>query len=428
MKYLSIYLMCIILTAGYSKDVNNGKALYTAEEMKQRAMFPADPENLDLQYLKEKRNYETYLSSLTTAEEPAAPNWRPFMSPVDDQGKIPACGIYAACAAAEGQLQIANGSVIGSGIDLDEMELYDPSFPYSGLVKVVLNNIKSKKVSSEIGSYPNWRGAKWTILSYTDNIVDGRDRTPIQGIEMIKTVLEQGPVTAEFRLYNDFSRFFASNPKGVYRWDGKNRYLDVHHAVVIVSYYEDKQNPENSYWLCKNSWSTAFADDGYFRIGFGECGIETINNYIVTADKSCLPVLRGKNFAEKLNNYPDHNLTIENESNEDTNTFSKQTFQNTTDKSLSDDEIKEKNLILANNYPNPFNPVTKIKFKIKNDTHVILTVYNALGQRVVELINKPLSAGFHEAEFNGSNLASGTYIYRITTKESTQVKKMLLIK
>lgn len=81
------------------------------------------------------------------------------------------------------------------------------------------------------------------------------------------------------------------------------------------------------------------------------------------------------------------------------------------------------------NYPNPFNPSTEIKFGITEGSNVDLRIYDALGREVAVLINNQfMGAGSYNVKFNASNLASGTYIYRITTDKNTVSKKMQLLK
>ncbi len=90
---------------------------------------------------------------------------------------------------------------------------------------------------------------------------------------------------------------------------------------------------------------------------------------------------------------------------------------------------------LQQNYPNPFNPKTKIKLVIPNvetghapSLQTKLTVFDMLGREVATLINKPLSAGAYEVEFDGSNLSSGVYYYRIRTSDFIKTKKMILLR
>ena len=83
---------------------------------------------------------------------------------------------------------------------------------------------------------------------------------------------------------------------------------------------------------------------------------------------------------------------------------------------------------LYQNYPNPFNPNTQISFSLDMSQNVKLTIFNRSGQIVSELINKTLSKGIHDINFNASNLNSGIYFYKLETGGNSTTKKMILIK
>ena len=83
---------------------------------------------------------------------------------------------------------------------------------------------------------------------------------------------------------------------------------------------------------------------------------------------------------------------------------------------------------LNQNFPNPFNPSTQIKFALPDQMHVRLEVYNLLGQRVATLMNEEKAAGRYEVLFDASGLASGLYIYRLQGATFTVVRQMLLVK
>ncbi len=83
---------------------------------------------------------------------------------------------------------------------------------------------------------------------------------------------------------------------------------------------------------------------------------------------------------------------------------------------------------LSQNYPNPFNPVTDIEYAVSVGGHVSLKVYDVLGKEVAALVNDELPAGTYKATFDASNLASGVYYYRLFANQTTQTKKMMLIK
>jgi hypothetical protein len=84
--------------------------------------------------------------------------------------------------------------------------------------------------------------------------------------------------------------------------------------------------------------------------------------------------------------------------------------------------------VVYQNYPNPFNPVTKIRFGIPTASHVKIEIYNALGQKVTELINRYKPAGYHVASFDASKYASGIYIFRVVAGNYQEIRKMMLIK
>ena len=83
---------------------------------------------------------------------------------------------------------------------------------------------------------------------------------------------------------------------------------------------------------------------------------------------------------------------------------------------------------LYNNYPNPFNPSTKIKFDIAQVTNAKLIVYDVLGREITRIFDGNLKAGSYSLDFDASNLPSGVYFYRLITNSFTDTKKMLLIK
>lgn len=83
---------------------------------------------------------------------------------------------------------------------------------------------------------------------------------------------------------------------------------------------------------------------------------------------------------------------------------------------------------LSQNYPNPFNPVTKINFAVPEISFVTLKVYNVLGKEIATIVNEEKPVGKYEIEFDGSNLASGVYIYKIQAGNFWNTKKFILMK
>jgi hypothetical protein len=83
---------------------------------------------------------------------------------------------------------------------------------------------------------------------------------------------------------------------------------------------------------------------------------------------------------------------------------------------------------LYQNYPNPFNPTTRIRFDLRERSHVTLEIFNILGQRVSTVLDGTMEAGQHFATFDASRLASGVYFYRITANDFKDLKKMVLVR
>lgn len=84
--------------------------------------------------------------------------------------------------------------------------------------------------------------------------------------------------------------------------------------------------------------------------------------------------------------------------------------------------------MLYQNYPNPFNPSTKIRFYVPQNVKVKLSVYYMLGKQVATLVDEYKEKGIYEVNFDGNNLVSGVYYYKLEAGNYNEVKKMLLVK
>lgn len=87
------------------------------------------------------------------------------------------------------------------------------------------------------------------------------------------------------------------------------------------------------------------------------------------------------------------------------------------------------NYKLYQNYPNPFNPNTTIKFDLPEKSNVEISVYNALGQKVNDVLNRTFDAGFHSVDFTSGSLSSGTYFCKLEVDNKyVEIIKMILLK
>jgi hypothetical protein len=84
--------------------------------------------------------------------------------------------------------------------------------------------------------------------------------------------------------------------------------------------------------------------------------------------------------------------------------------------------------VLRQNFPNPFNPSTRIEFGLPKESRVKLEVYNLLGEQVATVIDEVRSPGYHAVQFSAGDMPSGVYLYRLTAGEFSMLRKMVLLK
>ena len=83
---------------------------------------------------------------------------------------------------------------------------------------------------------------------------------------------------------------------------------------------------------------------------------------------------------------------------------------------------------LQQNYPNPFNAMTTIHYVLPKSTHVMVAVYDVLGQKVAELVNEEKQAGVHHLQFNAGNLSNGIYFYRLQAAGHNETRKLRILR
>jgi hypothetical protein len=90
---------------------------------------------------------------------------------------------------------------------------------------------------------------------------------------------------------------------------------------------------------------------------------------------------------------------------------------------VEEEETLPTEYALIQNFPNPFNPSTKISYALPSAAMVELKIYNILGQLIITLVNEEKPAGFYEVDFNAADLPSGVYMYRIQQEIMCRLKK-----
>ena len=87
-----------------------------------------------------------------------------------------------------------------------------------------------------------------------------------------------------------------------------------------------------------------------------------------------------------------------------------------------------KTFSLLQNFPNPFNPATKISYTLAKASNVTLKVFDILGRQIATLVNGKNEPGEHSISWNALNVPSGVYFYRIVAGDFVQTQKMILMK
>ena len=92
------------------------------------------------------------------------------------------------------------------------------------------------------------------------------------------------------------------------------------------------------------------------------------------------------------------------------------------------DDILPERFFLLNNYPNPFNASTTIKYELPHQSRVTIDIYNILGRKVETLYNGAQAAGLHSLIWNADEKSTGIYFYKLTAGEYKHTQKMMLLK
>ncbi|MBN2437501.1 MAG: hypothetical protein JXL20_02755 [Deltaproteobacteria bacterium] len=197
------------------------------------------------------------------------------MTTVKHQQNLGSCGVFAAVAVFESLIK----KETGNEVDLSEQQIINGSrdFLPSGISSVDAMKYMKRHGLVREERFP-YRDQK------TDDVPEGpadyiltdyhyvhTDKLALAGkIRTIKqAVLEHGPVATNMIFFADLDRY----RQGVYIHDGKSAEQGGH-WVVIVGWRDDPAVKNGGYWICRNSWGARWGEKGYFRIPYGECGID----------------------------------------------------------------------------------------------------------------------------------------------------------
>jgi C1A family cysteine protease len=221
------------------------------------------------------------LARVAAAALPQAWDWRNvsghnWVSPPKSQGGCGSCVAFGVAAALESHQRIETNNA-NLDIDVSEAALFfinerqchvgDPRYGWSA--PSALDFLVDEGVCFE-ENYP-YRGVnqnaelvEGTVLTLKITGYDSTTQTSL----MKRWLCEEGPLVTGYTVYEDFDTYWGAGANGVYTYDGVSAVRGGH--VIAVIGYDDGQ----SCWICKNSWGPTRGNDGCFRIGYGECGID----------------------------------------------------------------------------------------------------------------------------------------------------------
>lgn len=261
-----------VQNAGSSTFLTYGVSLPNSLSALQYANDTGEP--LGLGWLSEDVPADARTTPVYAAALPTHFDWRSnsgsnWMTSVKNQGGCGSCVAFGAVGATEAQYRIAYNNPSWS-LDLSEQHLFSCGgglCGYGWYISAALNRLRDYGTPDEAcfpytasdrscsGGCSDWQSRAFKIASW--NWVASNPSA-------IQAALMNGPLVAGFNVYTDFFNYRG----GVYHYDGHSS-LAGGHAIVIMGYDSVEQ-----YWIVKNSWGASWGENGYFRIGFGEAGIE----------------------------------------------------------------------------------------------------------------------------------------------------------
>lgn len=285
-------------------------------------------------------------------------------------------------------------------------------------------------------------GFKGGILKY-----DGQDFTffpyDTTNVQPINLSFAQGPDDMVYATTTDYSRI------NLIRYDGSEWSVWNPDSSITVGYTKlEVDNDNNLYFLGKDTANVhmLYKWDSHDLIEYElpeGCYSDTEameadseNNIWIGCSSSTVIIFNVDEESWVTHDLPVFNgiYDIKHDGNGKTwvATYVSGLFEFNTFRAVSNEEIVDatpKEFKLNQNYPNPFNPSTMIGYQLPENSRVTLKVYDILGREVATLLNANRQiAGQHQVSFDASHLASGMYIYRLSSDRSIATKKMMLIK
>jgi len=214
----------------------------------------------------------------------------------------------------------------------------------------------------------------------------------------------------------------GSNNVSILKNDGSGNFMDktnYYAGETPVSVFASDFDGDGFNDLALTTVGNWVTDSIAVLLNNGDATFQRLNNYV--AGKGCNSV-----FASDFDNDGDIDLAISNGSSDNVSVLHNQNILTGMDE--PNEILLLYNFSISQNFPNPFNPTTKISWQSPVASHQTLKVYDVLGNEVATLVDEFRNAGSYNVDYNASKLASGVYFYRLQAGDFVQTRKMILLK
>ena len=310
--------------------------------------------------------------------------------------------------------------IMGEILDSYYMKTYNLQ-QYTDRTNEYLNLLGDKVDIWEIGNEVNgeWCGTISDVvakINYCYNIVKANNK---------KT---------ELTLYYNYNCYSNKNNE-MFTWVKNNVSTTMKNGLdyVLVSYYEDDCNGYQPNWQkMMDSLHVLFPNS---KIGIGECGTNKATKKAAYISKYYSIKVTTPNFIGgcfwwyyRQDCTPKTKALWANMDAAFVKAFTGALPESPAPVAAEQEGVTNTKVILKDNYPNPFNPTTRISYSLPQESFVTLKIYDAVGREIATLVNGLKSEGEYSVDFNAGSFASGFYFYKLEAGNVTQVKKMMLIK